>query len=70
MLKYSERNLPQNQFIYHKSHIDCPGIEPESPRWEAGTVAVPQWTSKGKDVKLSLCLIKHHAMKTYGGMEV
>jgi hypothetical protein len=25
---------------------------------------------KGKDVKLSLCLIKHYAMKTYGEMDV
>jgi hypothetical protein len=25
---------------------------------------------KGKKVKLSLCLTKHHAMKTYWGMEV
>jgi hypothetical protein len=24
----------------------------------------------GTDVKLSLCLIKHHLMKTYGGLEV
>jgi hypothetical protein len=25
--------------------------------------------SKGK-VKLSMCIIKHHAIKTYGGVEV
>jgi hypothetical protein len=27
------------------------------------------WEGKVK-VKLSLCLIKHHAMKTYGGVEL
>jgi hypothetical protein len=26
--------------------------------------------NKGKKVKLSLCLTKHHAMKTYWGMEL
>jgi hypothetical protein len=34
--------------------------------------AVVMKPSKGKEVKLSLCLIiiiKHHAMKTYGGAE-
>jgi hypothetical protein len=28
------------------------------------------YTRKGKKVKLYLCLIKHHAMKTYGGMKL
>lgn len=26
--KYSERNLSQCHFGYHKSHMDWPGIEP------------------------------------------
>jgi hypothetical protein len=29
-------NLPQCHFIYLKSHMTCPGIEPGPPRWEAG----------------------------------
>jgi hypothetical protein len=28
-------NLPQRHFVYHKSHIPRPGIEPWPPRWEA-----------------------------------
>jgi hypothetical protein len=28
------------------------------------------YSAKGKKVKVSLCLTKHHAMKTYGGVEV
>jgi hypothetical protein len=23
-----EKNLAQNQFVHHKSHMDCPRIEP------------------------------------------
>jgi hypothetical protein len=30
--KYLERNLSQCHFVYHKSHIDRPGIEPGPPR--------------------------------------
>jgi hypothetical protein len=33
--------------------------------WTGSTARV-----KGKNVKLSVCPIKHHAMKTYGGVEV
>jgi hypothetical protein len=28
-------NLPQPHFVYHKSHMPRPGIEPGQPRWEA-----------------------------------
>jgi hypothetical protein len=29
-------NLPQRHFVHHKSHMTCPELEPEPPRWEAG----------------------------------
>jgi len=35
-LKYLLKNLPQCHSAYHKSHMDCPGIEPRPPQWEAG----------------------------------
>jgi hypothetical protein len=28
-------NLPQRQFVHHKSHMTTPGLEPGPPRWEA-----------------------------------
>jgi hypothetical protein len=28
-------NLPQRQFVHHKSHMTRPGLEPGPPRWEA-----------------------------------
>jgi hypothetical protein len=28
-------NLPRRHFVYHKSHLTRPGIEPGPPRWEA-----------------------------------
>jgi hypothetical protein len=34
--KYSGKNMSQCHFVYYKSHINRPGIEPGSPRWEAG----------------------------------
>jgi hypothetical protein len=30
--KYSGKNLSQCHFVYHKSHMDSPGIEPGPPR--------------------------------------
>jgi hypothetical protein len=34
--KWSERNLSSATFVRHKHHVDWPGIEPGSPRWQAG----------------------------------
>ena len=31
-VKYSERNLSQFHVVYHKFHIDWPGIESRPPR--------------------------------------
>jgi hypothetical protein len=30
--KYSEKNLSQRHFVYHKSHMNRPGIETGPPR--------------------------------------
>jgi hypothetical protein len=27
-------NLPQRNFVHHKSHMTRPGLEPGPPRWE------------------------------------
>jgi hypothetical protein len=29
-------NLPQRNFVNHKTHMTRPGLEPGPPRWEAG----------------------------------
>jgi hypothetical protein len=34
--KNSQRNLSQCHFVYHKSQMDSPSLEPTRPRWEAG----------------------------------
>jgi hypothetical protein len=34
--KYSRKNLSKWYFVHHKFHMDWHGIEPASPRWEAG----------------------------------
>jgi hypothetical protein len=30
-----KKNLCQCHFVYHKFHLDCPGVLPGRPRWEA-----------------------------------
>jgi hypothetical protein len=27
-------NLPQRNFVHHKSHMTRPGLEPEPPQWK------------------------------------
>jgi hypothetical protein len=34
--KKSEKDLSHCYFVHHKSHMDWPGSEPGSPRWEDG----------------------------------
>ena len=41
--KWSERNLSSATFVRHKHHMDWPGIEPGSPRWEAGDYPPEPW---------------------------
>jgi hypothetical protein len=36
----SEKNMSQCHFVHHKFHMDWPGREPETVRWEAGEVVV------------------------------
>ena len=43
--KYSEKNVNQWHFIHHKTHTDCPGIEPRPPQWKSGRLAA--WTMAG-----------------------
>jgi hypothetical protein len=30
------RNLSRCSFVYHSSHVTLSGLEPETPRWDAG----------------------------------
>ena len=36
MQKISEKTLFKCNFVYHKLHMDYPGIETEPQRWDAG----------------------------------
>jgi hypothetical protein len=35
--------LPHNRYVYHKSHMTWPWLEPGSPRWEAGDEPPELW---------------------------
>ena len=35
ILKYWKKNLSKCHFIYHKSHLDCTGIQTGPPKWES-----------------------------------
>jgi len=41
--KWSERNLSSATFVRHKHHVDWPGIEAGSPRWEAVNYSLEPW---------------------------
>ena len=53
--KYSERILSHCHLSHNKPHVDCPVIEPGSPRWE--TVAWP-----GCDLVRCLCDSRLHQL--------
>jgi hypothetical protein len=36
-------NLPQRQFVHHKSHLSRPRCEPGPPRWEASDKSLEFW---------------------------
>jgi hypothetical protein len=56
--KCSEKNLSQCHFVYHKSLMDWPGIEPGPPRWEAGDLPPEPWHSNACAYSaLSVCKI-------------
>ena len=38
--KYSEKTLPQWHFVYHKPHVERPGIEPGPARWQPGDLTL------------------------------
>jgi hypothetical protein len=39
----TRESLPQRHFVHHKSHLTRPGIEPESPLWEASDWSLELW---------------------------
>jgi hypothetical protein len=39
--KDSNRNLSQCHFVHHKFYMDCSGLEPGPPQWEAGLSCGP-----------------------------
>jgi len=43
--KYWEENLFQGHLVYHKLHMDWPGIEPSSLPWQAGDKPREPWYS-------------------------
>jgi Ni/Co efflux regulator RcnB len=46
-------NLPQRNFVHHKSHMMKSGLEPGPPQWEAGDYPPELWRGHKKNLHSS-----------------